>query len=250
MRRPVAAAGAAAALLVALTGCSLGTADAVPGAVRVPTGPAVTPLPIPELEPSGTTAAVTDPFRRAADGTALPVLERTPGAVFADVTQADLCGPRYSAGVRDERSGDAEEAAAGYGIEDSSPYTTDHLVPISLGGSNEVSNLWPQPKEGAFAAAAKNTLEAHLRALVCQGTVPLETARQALVQDWRAAYDTYTAMPLATPSATAAPSQAASGVVSGGVCATDGEVTRSPEKQVRLTCRADAEGVLRWQRRA
>jgi hypothetical protein len=31
-----------------------------------------------------------------------------------------------------------------YGIEPSHEYTIDHLIPLALGGSNHVDNLWPQ----------------------------------------------------------------------------------------------------------
>ncbi|NAZ83442.1 hypothetical protein GTR02_16610 [Kineococcus sp. R8] len=248
MRRPAAVAAGAGALLVLLTGCSLG-AQPQPGAQRAP-GPAVTVLPVPDVAPVEQ-AAARERFRRAADGTLLPDATTTPGSVFADVTQADLCGPRYSAGVRRERSADGDEVRTAYGVDgDRSAYSVDHLVPVSLGGDNRVANLWPQPRDGQFALAAKDTLEGHLRGLVCQGTVPLEEARTAIAQDWRAAYDRYMPLPLAvavSPPPPAAPAPDA--VAAGRPCPTEGVVALSADKGVRLVCRPTAEGVLQWQRR-
>lgn len=64
-------------------------------------------------------------------------------------------------------------------------YEIDHLVPLELGGSNDIKNLWPQSKE---TAPRKNEVEAWLRRQVCEGTFSLEAAQNALKTDWLAQY--------------------------------------------------------------
>jgi len=42
-------------------------------------------------------------------------------------------------------------------------YTIDHLVPLSLGGSNDISNLWPEPKVVRQERNVENTIYVQLR---------------------------------------------------------------------------------------
>ncbi|MFN3076102.1 MAG: HNH endonuclease [Alphaproteobacteria bacterium] len=65
----------------------------------------------------------------------------------------------------------------------------DHLVPLSLGGSNDASNLWPQSYDtGRWNARVKDRLENRLHRLVCvDGMVTLHEAQEAFARDWVAA---------------------------------------------------------------
>lgn len=68
----------------------------------------------------------------------------------------------------------------------------DHLVPLELGGSNEIENLWPQPYAGTpWNAHVKDRLENRLHELVCAGRLPLDAAQRAIAADWIAAYRKY-----------------------------------------------------------
>jgi len=78
-----------------------------------------------------------------------------------DKTPGDLCEPgvsdfreyRYEEQipycVRNVSSHNKSKIYDSYNIpvEDRSHYTIDHMIPLSLGGSNDATNLWPEAKE-------------------------------------------------------------------------------------------------------
>jgi hypothetical protein len=63
-----------------------------------------------------------------------------------------------------------------------SAYEVDHLVPLCLGGSNELANLWPERSH-----AEKDRVEARLCRRVCAGEVSLDWAQRVMMIDWRQA---------------------------------------------------------------
>lgn len=140
----------------------------------------------------------------AADGFALPDPGCTPGAVDTAVTQATIgstvCRSGYSSSVRPPESMTEPakyRAMAAYGDSGSpSPYEYDHLVPLELGGSSDVRNLWPEPNSGSpsqfdttdsFGINAKDGVENRLHDAVCSGQVGLVAAQRAVAVDWTTA---------------------------------------------------------------
>jgi hypothetical protein len=75
---------------------------------------------------------------------------------------------------------------AAYGIawEDHGRYELDHLVPLELGGSNEVLNLWPQPMADA---ARKDQAENLVHRRVCLGAMTVGEAQRLFENDWTTA---------------------------------------------------------------
>jgi hypothetical protein len=69
----------------------------------------------------------------------------TPGDAF-DVTVQDICVPGYSRKVRSVPAEMKREVYQEYGITSHGPgdYEVDHLIPLELGGSNSIKNLWPE----------------------------------------------------------------------------------------------------------
>ena len=67
-------------------------------------------------------------------------------------------------------------------------YEIDHLIPLELGGSNDLRNLWPQPIE---QAREKDKLETHLQSLVCSDKVSLPFAQHQIASDWWTSYGKY-----------------------------------------------------------
>lgn len=119
----------------------------------------------------------------------------TPGVTFA-VGVARICVPGYASSVRDVS--DAEKAAvyARYGIA-WVPYQheIDHLISLELGGSNAITNLWPEPYAGRWGARTKDVLENQLHDLVCAGELSLAAAQHQEATDWVAAYRRYVGTP-------------------------------------------------------
>jgi len=73
-------------------------------------------------------------------------------------------------------------------------YEIDHLIPLCLGGSDDPSNLWPEPRrsiEPKWNAEAKDRLERFMCDMVCGGVLDIGTAQEAFAKDWIAAYQTY-----------------------------------------------------------
>jgi len=73
-------------------------------------------------------------------------------------------------------------------------YEIDHLIPLCLGGSDDPSNLWPQPRrsiEETWNAEVKDQLERLMCNMVCDGQIDIATAQEAFATDWIAAYRTY-----------------------------------------------------------
>jgi hypothetical protein len=73
-------------------------------------------------------------------------------------------------------------------------FEIDHLVPLCLGGPDDFSNLWPQPRQtiaSKWNAEAKDRLERRLCEMVCSGQLDLATAQQAIATDWIKAYEKF-----------------------------------------------------------
>jgi len=115
-----------------------------------------------------------------------PVL--TPGAVY-QVDPDQLFAPGYAASVRNVSDRTKREVYRRYGVTpDSSKYEVDHLIPLLLGGSNSISNLWPMPYDGQYGAREKDRLEVRMLAELRRGTVDLPTAQGYFRGDWTVAY--------------------------------------------------------------
>jgi hypothetical protein len=66
-------------------------------------------------------------------------------------------------------------------------YEIDHLIPLCLGGSDDPSNLWPEPRrtiEPKWNAEAKDRLERLMCDMVCNGQLDIGTAQEAFAKDW------------------------------------------------------------------
>jgi hypothetical protein len=124
----------------------------------------------------------------------LPSSFLTPGDA-RKVSKEQICAPDYLASIKPTRDSVKEEAFSRYGIRDgkSSTEVLDHLIPIELGGTDSVENLWPEPAKGDWNATQKDALEHKLLALVCDGTLTVKQAQGAIKKNWTLAYTQYVA---------------------------------------------------------
>ena len=68
-------------------------------------------------------------------------------------------------------------------------YEIDHLIPLCLGGSDDPSNLWPQPKRRTkeiWNAEEKQRLEDKVCKMVCDGNGKIDLAKtqEEFAADW------------------------------------------------------------------
>ena len=121
----------------------------------------------------------------------LPNPRLTPGHAV-DITAADLCKRGYKSSERNIPVELKSQVFDRYRIDRYEfGYNVDHLIPVSLGGSNSIDNLWPQPLLSEWCWQSKNRLERKLRKMVCRGQLDLKTAQQEIATDWISAYKKY-----------------------------------------------------------
>ena len=111
----------------------------------------------------------------------LPDPTCTPGAV-ATTSLAIICGTTTE-GRRHVTDATKRAVLASYGVAwaDHGAYEVDHLVPLEIGGSNDVANLWPEPWAEAHI---KDVAENRAHREVCAGRVTVEAAQAAFERDW------------------------------------------------------------------
>jgi hypothetical protein len=79
-----------------------------------------------------------------------------------------------------------QQVFAEYGIDWSlrSDYEIDHVISLELGGSNVISNLFPESYSIQYDARIKDKLENHLHDQVCVHGLPLAVAQDEIAADW------------------------------------------------------------------
>ncbi|HSX00337.1 MAG TPA: HNH endonuclease signature motif containing protein [Patescibacteria group bacterium] len=116
----------------------------------------------------------------------------TPGAVIASAAKAQICKPGYSSSVRNVPESEKRQVYAEYGIatHTTGQYEVDHLISLELGGSNDISNLWPELADPTPGFHQKDKVENYLHKQVCDGKLSLKQAQQEIATDWLQVYET------------------------------------------------------------
>jgi hypothetical protein len=114
----------------------------------------------------------------------------TPGAIITTATKEQICVPGYSKTVRNVPTAEKDQVYAEYGITSHSPgqYEVDHLISLELGGSNDISNLWPEAAATSPGFHQKDGEENTLHTAVCNGSISLQQAQQEIAQNWASVY--------------------------------------------------------------
>ena len=122
----------------------------------------------------------------------LPSSFLTPGDA-KKVTKEQICAPGYVASIKATKDSMKEEAFSRYGLRDgkSSTDVLDHLIPVELGGTDSIENLWPEPVKGEWNAGQKDALEQKLLGMVCEGSLTVKQAQTAIKKNWVQAYQQY-----------------------------------------------------------
>lgn len=125
----------------------------------------------------------------------LPDRRCSPGAYYNRLTTAVICSRRFHTRrihrlPRSRKYAVEREYGLPVGLFKRA-LEIDHIVPLRLGGSNDIANLFPQ--EYAFANhapgyPAKDRLDTRLHALVCAGRMRLRLAQRRIAADWQALY--------------------------------------------------------------
>lgn len=140
-----------------------------------------------------------NPHYRYYEGYALPNPSLTPGAVnpkivaypdgrsvVKDGKQANICNPHFTTKPwRHETESEKHAICREYGITHKCPdhtYEIDHLVSLTIGGSNAAPNTWAQPWHQA--RIKDFDLEDKLRHIVCSGEWTLPEAQRCEAGNW------------------------------------------------------------------
>jgi hypothetical protein len=115
----------------------------------------------------------------------------TPGkADKVDVKR--LCAADFDAAAKPLSAWQKNEALTRYGVRpESFNGDLEHLVPVTLGGTNDPDNLYPFHAQGEYTVEAKQRLAAKLHELVCDGKISLKQAQDVFKKDWTKGYKQY-----------------------------------------------------------
>jgi hypothetical protein len=136
--------------------------------------------------PNTQTVPLTPPSTKAGPAYLYPNPSLTPGAVLA--TDASIiCTPGYASSVRNVSTATKKEVYAEYGASYPQPtgaYEVDHFIPLEIGGSNDIKNLWLEPATPMPGFHQKDQFENFEHDQVCNGTISAAEAQSRMVSDW------------------------------------------------------------------
>lgn len=114
----------------------------------------------------------------------------TPGAIIDGVTKDQICIPGYSKSVRNVPESEKNQVYLEYGItsRQTGEYEVDHLISLELGGSNDISNLWPEAAQPTPGFHEKDKVENYLHDQVCSGKISLREAQLKIANNWEEFY--------------------------------------------------------------
>jgi hypothetical protein len=123
----------------------------------------------------------------------LPSSFNTPGNK-SKANDTQVCAADFEASVKPMAKWQRDKALELYGKRpEDFTGELDHLIPVSLGGTNDPENLWPIPASKEIGPEQKKALDVKLHQMVCDKTLTLKAAQDAIKKDWVKAYGQYVA---------------------------------------------------------
>ncbi len=115
----------------------------------------------------------------------LPDSTCSPGAVLTTDVKT-ICTVGYTKTVRDVSVATKKKVFKEYGISYNlhSDYEVDHIISLELGGSNDISNLYPESYTITNGARIKDKFENYLHRQVCNGSMDIKEAQKEVSTDW------------------------------------------------------------------
>lgn len=115
----------------------------------------------------------------------LPDLTCSPGAVLTTDVKT-ICTVGYTKTVRDVSTPTRKKVFKEYGIPYSqhSDYEVDHIISLELGGSNDITNLYPESYTITNGARTKDKFENYLHRQICKGLMDIKEAQKEISTDW------------------------------------------------------------------
>lgn len=116
----------------------------------------------------------------------LPDRQCTPGAYYPRATARQICVSGYTAKVRNVSAATKRTVYAAYGISRHyrGQYEIDHLVPLELGGSNSLANLFPEAARPSPGFREKDRVENRAHSSVCSHGRALRPTQRQIAKDW------------------------------------------------------------------
>jgi len=172
------------ALIVILSGCTVTVPTNSLSSVSTPTSSTQSGF---GPEPNWGTPTKTTSCRASG---AIQDKSCTPGDIIRGATKEKICVPGYASSVRNVTQSTKNKVYAAYGVTQHKPgeYEVDHLVSLQLGGSNDISNLWPEPATPKPGFHEKDRVENYLHDQICKGNIALREAQIEIATNWLAVY--------------------------------------------------------------
>ena len=136
--------------------------------------------------PSTQTVSLAPSSTKAGPAYLYPNPSLTPGAELTTDASA-ICTPGYSSSVRNVSSATKKQVYAEYGVsypQAAGAYEVDHFIPLEIGGSNDIKNLWLEPATPTPGFHQKDQFENFEHRQVCDGAISAAEAQSRMTSDW------------------------------------------------------------------
>src|SRR5271157_2798832 len=136
--------------------------------------------------PSTQTVSLAPSSTKAGPAYVYPNPSLTPGAILT-TDASTICTPGYASSVRDVSTATKAQVYAEYGVSYPQPlgaYEVDHFIPLEIGGSNDITNLWLEPATPTPGFHQKDQFENYEHDQVCDGTISAAEAQSRMASDW------------------------------------------------------------------